>query len=106
MKKEFMFKNVSFLKFLQAISFFLFCLFLVTNSTHAQLNPDAGYIPSYTAGAIVSATSTHWDSDPNNVIDGDQETYWLSDGCLPTNYITRPDLNILNPAVNERVRRN
>ena len=67
----------------------------MAKSTVAQLVPDAGYIPSYTVGASVSATSTHWNSDPNNIIDGDPESFWLSDGCLPANYITRPDLNIL-----------
>jgi len=87
--------KVSFFKMVQITGFCLLYFLVLSNVGYAQLNPDAGYIPSYTVGATVSATSTHSSTDPNNVVDGDPETFWLSDGCLPANYITRPDLNIL-----------
>lgn len=55
-------------------------------------NPDAGYVPSWTVGASVTATSNQTDAE--KVIDGDQNTAWLSEAPLPDGFISRPDLNI------------
>ncbi|MBK8567367.1 MAG: discoidin domain-containing protein [Saprospiraceae bacterium] len=44
-------------------------------------NPDAGYIPSYTEGATITATSNQ--ADAWKVLDGDPNTHWQSGGVVP-----------------------
>lgn len=44
-------------------------------------NPDAGFIPSWTDGATVIATSNQ--TDALKVLDGDLNTHWQSGGVVP-----------------------
>ncbi len=44
-------------------------------------NPNAGYIPSWTEGATITATSNA--KDAANVLDGDLNTHWQSGGVVP-----------------------
>jgi hypothetical protein len=44
-------------------------------------NPNAGYIPSWTEGATISATSNQQDAWMVN--DGDPNSHWLSGGVVP-----------------------
>jgi hypothetical protein len=55
-------------------------------------NPDAGYIPSWTDGATVTASSNQ--ALAGKVLDGDLNTAWQSEAPLPEAFIARPDLNI------------
>jgi len=59
----------------------------------AQWNPDAGLIPSLSAGAVASASSNN--SAGAKVIDGNVQSAWQSGGTFPNLYIGRKDLNIL-----------
>ncbi len=65
----------------------------VTGPVSPDWNADAGLIPSLAAGVAVSATSQQDAAD--HVVDGDAGTHWQSAACLPTGYITRPELNVL-----------
>lgn len=58
----------------------------------AQWNPYAGVITPFTAGATVITSSTGGAS-PSSVIDQNDNTNWQSGATLPTNYISRSDLN-------------
>ena len=75
--------------------FFLFLFVFSFKQLNAQFNPHAGIIPSYTEGAIVSVSSMTPFTFVENIIDGDDGTFWQSEGALPTGFIIRPDLNIL-----------
>lgn len=75
--------------------FFLFLFVFSFKQLNAQFNPHAGIIPSYTEGAIVSVSSMTPFTFMENIIDGDDGTFWQSEGALPTGFIIRPDLNIL-----------
>ena len=75
--------------------FFLFLFVFSFKQLNAQFNPHAGIIPSYTEGAIVSVSSMTPFTFVENIIDGDEGTFWQSEGALPTGFIIRPDLNIL-----------
>lgn len=44
-------------------------------------NPDAGYIPSWTEGATITANSNA--KDAAKVLDGDPNTHWQSGGVVP-----------------------
>ncbi len=44
-------------------------------------NPNAGYIPSWTEGATITATSNQ--ADAQKVLDGDPNTHWQSGGVVP-----------------------
>ncbi|XP_067664835.1 uncharacterized protein [Haliotis asinina] len=70
-------------------------LLLVTGSHVMSWDPDAGLIGSYTKrpGAKVIASSNQKDADL--VIDNKDGTHWTSEGCLPTQYISHADLNVL-----------
>lgn len=59
---------------------------------HAQFDPDAGLIPSYTDAATLSASSNI--STLPYCVDGDDQTQWISDSPFPQNYVTRADLNV------------
>lgn len=75
--------------------FFLFLFVFSFKQLNAQFNPHAGIIPSYTEGAIVSVSSMTPFTFVENIIDGNDGTFWQSEGALPTGFIIRPDLNIL-----------
>ena len=75
--------------------FFLFLFVFSFKQLNAQFNPHAGIIPSYTEGAIVSVSSMTPFTFVENIIDGEEGTFWQSEGALPTGFIIRPDLNIL-----------
>ena len=70
-------------------------LLLVALTPLLAWDPNAGVIAPISENATISATSTHPGSYPENIIDGDEQTFWISSGCLPTGFYTRPDLNIL-----------
>ncbi|KAK6188218.1 hypothetical protein SNE40_004447 [Patella caerulea] len=58
-------------------------------------DPDAGLVPSYTK---LPGVSVHASSDQNLahlVVDGKDSTNWVSSGCLPENYVSQKQLNIL-----------
>lgn len=69
-------------------------LFLAGRASAAppDWDPDAGLVHPWSEGATVTATSG---TNPANVVDGNLHTFWQSGACLPTGYITRPDLNHL-----------
>ena len=75
--------------------FFLFLFVFSFKQLNAQFNPHAGIIPSYTEGAIVAVSSMTPFTFVENIIDGDDGTFWQSEGALPTGFIIRSDLNIL-----------
>lgn len=54
-------------------------------------DPDAGYIPAWTEGASVSATSSP--AELFKVLDGDLGTAWQSGSPMPTGFLLRKDLN-------------
>ena len=74
------------------VLFVLLSLAGSASAAPAAWNPDAGLVHPWSEGAAVTATSG---TNPGNVVDGDTNTAWQSGACLPTGYITRPDLNIL-----------
>jgi len=67
--------------------YFLLCM---TMYAHAQYNPEAGRIPSFTEEAKLFQSSG---SNINFVNDNNHHTYWESSSSLPDGYISRPDLN-------------
>jgi hypothetical protein len=57
----------------------------------SQWNPDAGIVQPVSANAIIEVSSG---TSIDAIIDGNLQTYWESTNPLPSNYITRKDLNI------------
>lgn len=76
-------------------SVILFLFILSLNYMLAQFDPHAGIIPSYTQGANVSVSSITPSAIAENIIDGDEGSFWQSGGALPSGFLVRPDLNIL-----------
>lgn len=66
-------------------------IFLSAQSLFAQWKPDAGLIVPFTTDATIAVSSG---ADKAAITDGDLQTYWESDSPLPSNYITRKDLNL------------
>lgn len=62
----------------------------------AAWDPDAGLVKSWTKlpGVTISATSTYA-SSVNNILDSNDNTHWSSSNCLPDQYFSRQDVNIL-----------
>ncbi|MEK7255128.1 MAG: hypothetical protein AAB316_10315 [Bacteroidota bacterium] len=81
-------------KTLAALAFCLFftCQFSQPSGVTFQFDPDAGLIPSFTAGATVSATSNQ--KEAWKILDDDPSTHWQSGAPLPEGFISRPDLNV------------
>ena len=62
----------------------------------ADWNPHAGEAANWTQGAVFSFSSTNGTGATNpNAYDGNLNTAWNSDGCLPYAFIKREDLNPL-----------
>lgn len=72
-------------------SFFLFLACYGLFSVHAQWNPSAGIIPSFTDNATITSSSPG--SGLQNVIDNNVNTAWQSDAPLPSGFVNRPDQN-------------
>ena len=62
-------------------------------SSFKEFDPNAGVIPSYTEGAIISVTSNK--NDINKIIDDDPSTAWQSAAPLPDGFIKNNSQNIL-----------
>ena len=60
-------------------------------------DPDAGIIQSYTKSSNVTVSATSGSSF-GNVVDGDDNTNWVSGSCLPTFFLGRADENIFHDA--------
>ena len=71
--------------------FFILLIFLSSQVAFTQWNPNAGLIKPLTANAKIEASSG---TNVNAIRDNNMETYWESDSPLPSNYITRKDLNV------------
>lgn len=73
----------------------------IRNVSHQQFvkkkkkgwDADAGVIPSLTIGGTTSASTNAETS--NKIIDEKKESHWQSGQPYPTNFMTRPDQNIL-----------
>ncbi|KAH3852374.1 hypothetical protein DPMN_094880 [Dreissena polymorpha] len=72
----------------------LIAAFTACLPTSIAWDPDAGLMVSYTKSAIESVSSTSG-SYMERVIDGDDNTNWVSGSCLPNFYMNRPDVNVL-----------
>ena len=57
-------------------------------------DPDAGLVLSYTKRVGINVTATSG-ANVNNVVDGNENTNWVSGSCLPSAYLGRPGLNVL-----------
>ena len=66
--------------------FLLFPIYLV-----AQWNPNAGVVPSFTNNAVVTASSG---ININTILDGDDDTNWVSSAPVPIDFIARRDQNL------------
>lgn len=69
----------------------LLLVFLLSQATFAQWNPNAGLVKPITADATIEVSSG---TNLHAIIDANMETYWESGFPLPYNYIIRNDLNI------------
>ena len=65
--------------------------FLLFQTAFAQWEPDAGLIKPLTADVITNVSSGN---DKVAITDGDIQTFWESANPLPSNYISRKDLNV------------
>ncbi|XP_013381729.1 uncharacterized protein LOC106152620 [Lingula anatina] len=71
----------------------VFIYIMVASPIVASWNPDAGYVPSLTAGGTPHTTSNP--SRADKIMDGDDQTHWQSGSCFPRGFTSRPDLNAL-----------
>lgn len=70
---------------------FMLLIFLSSQLILAQWNPNAGLIEPVTVDALIEVSSG---DNKATITDGDLQTYWESTNPLPSNYITRKDLNV------------
>ncbi|XP_060572705.1 uncharacterized protein LOC132730739 [Ruditapes philippinarum] len=74
------------------LKYTIFCALFI--GSIKSWDPDAGLIKSYTKlhNVTVQASSG---SHPENVIDSNDNTNWVSAHCLPSGYLNRNDVNII-----------
>ena len=66
-----------------------------TPTVDPNWQPDAGRIIPWTANATITSSSNPAAEILARTVDGNTDTFWQSDGCLPTGYIGRGELNSL-----------
>ncbi|XP_052800288.1 uncharacterized protein LOC128231466 isoform X2 [Mya arenaria] len=72
----------------------LFILVTTPVALVSSWDPDAGIVLSYTKRDNVTVQATSG-GDVGRVIDGNDNTNWVSGSCLPSYYLHRSDVNIL-----------
>ncbi len=73
------------------LSFLFFLIFHSLLTAQVQWNPDAGYLPSLSNSAVITASSG---TMPERAIDGDLTTPWKSSNPLPVGYLSRSEENV------------
>ena len=63
--------------------------------TLAQIDPHAGMIGSLLDHVQPTTSSTTINSNDSLATDGNTQTFWSSNGVLPSGFLTREDVNIL-----------
>ncbi|KAL3874655.1 hypothetical protein ACJMK2_037637 [Sinanodonta woodiana] len=81
------------------------CLFNVVTLV-APWDPDAGIVKSMTKLSGVQVWATSNNDSAHKVLDNDDNTQWTSNNCLPMDYISRSDQNILYGLCPERCHSN
>lgn len=77
---------------------FCLCLILVTVKKSIQWDPDAGIVKSWTKypRVTVNVSSSSGNSDPKSAIDDNDNTQWSSGSCLPSGFVSDPEVNIFH----------
>lgn len=79
--------------------FFIFLAVVTTiPQKSVQWDPDAGIVTSWTKypRVTVNVSSSSGTSDPRSVVDDNDNTMWVSGNCLPSGFVSDPELNLFH----------